>query len=396
MIPSKKTFCIAPFQHACVDSKGDLSICCVSNETKEYRYEDIKEWYESDTLKSLRHNLVNGVKDPICEYCWTSEEYDGTSQREIYNRHIGKITSDWDKSFEKNKKLMSVVNDIDYKNINSFDLKLGNLCNLKCIMCSTDNSSQLLAEARMYPELKQFYDEIDPKKYQWPEKEEFKNWCKTFLGSSIHIKFTGGEPFLNPYLLEVLTNIPLEQRKKCILQFTTNLTSISNDIMKILSSFKETWFSVSVEGIDEIFEYARFGHSWKTLQKNLLMLLDKQSKKNIFVSINHVIQSPTFNGIIDLIQYFDSLKTKIQPIFLNSPTCYSLLSIKQKVKENFLEQIKNYKGYNLPYVISLRSHIRNNIEHDPKLAEQCVHRLETIDKIRKKDFKKIIPIDYFL
>lgn len=396
MIPSKKTFCIAPFQHACVTSKGDLSICCISRETKKYRYNNIKEWHDSDTLRSLRNNLVNGIEDPICNYCWKEESSNKISQRQIYNKHIGKIIEDqWEKNFQKNQNLINIISNIDYKNINSFDLKLGNLCNLKCIMCTTDSSSQLLAEAKMYPELQKFYKKIDQKNYQWPETEEFKNWCQTFLGSSIHIKFTGGEPFINPYLLESLEAIPDAQKKKCILHFSTNLTIMNKKIMEILPKFKETWVSVSVEGIDRVLEYARFGHKWRDLQKNLKMLLDNQLE-NVFVSINHVVQSPTFAGIFDLIEYFDKLKIKIEPLFLTSPKCFQLSSLKKTVKETLLEQLTKYKGYNSSYVIALCSHIQNNIEYNPILAKQCIDRLETMDKIRKNNFKEIIPIDYFI
>ena len=166
MIPNKNTFCIAPFQHACVKSTGKLAICCVSKENKKYKYDEIVEWYNSDTLKHLRSDLVNGVKNPICNTCWISEESNKQSQRQVYNKHIGKIIEDhWDKNFKHNKKLLDVISNINYKNINSFDLKLGNLCNLKCIMCNADSSSQLLAEARMYPELQEFHGNVEQKNY---------------------------------------------------------------------------------------------------------------------------------------------------------------------------------------------------------------------------------------
>ena len=398
MIPNKDTFCIAPFQHACLNSKGFINVCCVSKETNKYKYKyhELEKWYNSDTLNKLRSDLINGVQNPTCKTCWAAEVSNKISQRQIYNKHIGKILEKhWNKNFEQNKKLIDVVSNIDYKNINSFDLKLGNLCNLKCIMCGAGSSSQLLAEAKLNPELKEFYGDDDQKNYNWPDSKEFKEWCKTFLGSSIHIKFTGGEPFMNPYLLECLESIPDDQKKKCILHFTTNLTIINNDIIKILSGFKETWISVSIEGIDKVLEYARFGHKWKDLEKNLMLLI-KDRPKNLFVSVSHVVQSPTFAGIVDLINYCDKLKIKLEPLFLHSPECFQLSSIKKHIKEEFLNQIKEYKGYNISYVNSVCSFIKKNIEYNPVLAKQCVRRLEITDRVRKNDFKEIIPIDYFI
>jgi len=396
MVPNIDTFCIAPFQHACIENKGDLKICCRSNEKTKYKYNELEKWYNSDTLRSLRNNLINGIKDPICKSCWQDESVNSRSLRQVYNKHIGKILEDqWDKNFEKNKKLIDIISALNFKNINSFELRLGNLCNLKCIMCRSSNSSQLLAEAKINPEVQEFFGKRDQKDYQWPQQKEFKDWCKLFLGCAIHIKFTGGEPFMNPYLLESLESIPDEQKKICILHFNTNLTIINKDILKILSKFKETWISVSVEGIDKVLEYARFGHKWKDLEKNFMLLI-KDSPKNVFISVIHVVQSPTFAGILDLVKYFDDLKIKITPSILIDPKCFQFYSIKKHIKEDFLNQIKNYDGYNISYVDSLRLFTQQNIEYDPTLAKQCVYRLKTLDRIRKNNFEEIIPIDYFI
>ena len=63
---------------------------------------------------------------------------------------------------------------------------------------------------------------------------------------------------MNPYLLETLESIPAEQKRKCILHFTTNLTKINNKILNILTKFKETWLAVSIEGVGIVLEYARY------------------------------------------------------------------------------------------------------------------------------------------
>lgn len=397
MIPSKKTFCVAPFQHSCITSEGKLRICCISNEEeKKHQYNKLENWYNSNTLKNLRNDLIKGEKNIICKNCWNDEETGKESQRQIYNKHIGKIDhKNWDKNFKKNLNLINLITNISHKNINSFDLKLGNLCNLKCIMCNADSSSQLLAEAKIHPELKELHGNKKVDNYQWPESKEFQEWCKSFLGSAIHIKFTGGEPFLNPYLLDTLNSIPAEQKSKCILHFTTNLTVINEKILDVLSSFKKIWLSVSIEGIGEVLEYARYGHQWKNLKNNLNFLIKKQTK-NIVLSVNHVVQSPTFAGINNLVKYFDKLKIKLEPIFLNYPKCFQLLSIKKEVKKNFIKQFENYKDYNLPYITALRTFVHKNMDYDPLLAKQCVSRLKILDNVRKNNFEKIIPLDYFI
>tara|TARA_R110000824_G_scaffold277423_1_gene465638 strand:+ start:332 stop:1525 length:1194 start_codon:yes stop_codon:yes gene_type:complete len=397
MIPNKNTFCIAPYQHINITPKGDLKVCCVSKEEKKYKYYDTKNWHESDILKSLRSNLEKGIKDPICNNCWKKEDTGYISQRQIYNKHIGKILENsWDKNFIKNKKLINAIENVSLDNITSFDMELGNLCNLKCIMCNPGWSSQLLAEAKLNPELQKLdnYD-LEANNYRWPEAEQFKDWCKKFLYKADYVQITGGEPFMNPYLLETLESIPAEQKRKCILQFTTNLTKINNKILNIITKFKEAWLSVSVEGVGAVLEYARFGLKWHDLQKNL-DTITKNKPNNLFLNLNHVVQSPTFVGITDLVNYFDNKKMKIEPLFLTYPTCFQLLSIKTIYKTQLLDKLKNYDGYNITYINSLKKFIQKNIKYDENLAKQCVYRLQAFDKVRKNDFTKITPIDYFI
>jgi organic radical activating enzyme len=392
-----KTFCIAPFKHACIESKGNLRVCCVSKEKNEYRYDQIEEWYKSDTLKKLRKNLKDGIKDPICTGCWKAEENGKISQRNIYNKHIGKILSNhFIKSFEKNNELKKIMqNDDDYNNIDSFDMQLGNHCNLKCIMCGPHYSSEILLETKKYKEIDIFYKRENSKNFVWAKEKNFIDWCTKNLKKTRHIKFTGGEPFLNPYLLDTLKNIPLDQKKKCILHFATNLTIINEEILKILDYFKETWLTVSVEGIGKVLEYARFGHKWEDLENNLHRI-ENIKNKNIFLNISHVVQAPTFYGIDNLISYFDNKHLKLNALFLENPKVFKLTSIKTEYKEKFLEKFKNYNGYNIEYVNSLLSFIKNNLMYDPLMGEKCVERLQIFDKIRKNSFQDIIPIDYFI
>ena len=83
--------------------------------------------------------------------------------------------------------ILNQINNPSVKNIKSFDLVLGNLCNLKCIMCNPGQSSQLLAEANLNPELKKWYTKnntYNQKLFNWPEDNDFVNWCEKNLQQS--------------------------------------------------------------------------------------------------------------------------------------------------------------------------------------------------------------------
>lgn len=377
-----------------MNPQGFLKICCASKEQVDYKYNDIETWFKSEKLQRLRANLRDGIKDPICQQCWTREKNGRWSQRKTYNKYIGKILEDsWDKNFAKNINLKESIENIDTANIRSFDLKLGNLCNLKCIMCYPGSSSQIMAEAKLHPALRKFYSDDLNADFTYAEGKPFKRWCDKFLKNSLHIKFTGGEPFMNPYLLDTLHSIPDTQKKKCILHFTTNLTKVNQEILKIFDKFKEIWLSVSVEGIGDLLAYARYGHQWDNLEKNLSTVM---GKKNVHVGVSHVVQAPTFIGIKDLINYFDKKQIDIEALFLNDPKCYHINAVKTEHKKDFLSVMQNYDGHNKTFVDTVKNFVSGNLAHDKNLAEQCVLRLKTFDKVRKNSFTKVVPVDYFI
>lgn len=396
MTPNPDTFCIAPFKHAHVSNDGKLKVCCQSRDKKEYNYDQLEEWYNSKACQTLRKNLIAGIKDPICNACWITEKNKEKSQRQIYNLHIGGILEkNFNKSFERDKNLNRIINNQDSKNINTFDFKLGNHCNLKCTMCDPAQSSEILLEAKTNKNIAKFYKMPDSKDFVWAKQKKFSEWCTNNFDGIKYIKFTGGEPFINPYLLNTLKDIPEDQKIKCILHFTTNLTILNKEILEQFKKFKETWLDVSIEGTKNVFEYIRKGHSWDEITKNINIILNLQYN-NVHIHVSYVVQNLSLFDIENLIQYCDSKKLKLNPLFLQWPIEFKLQTIKTKYKDDLLEKLKEYQGYNKDFVISVCEHIKNNIDYDQTLASKALERLKIFDKARGTNFKNIILEDYFI
>jgi len=379
----KETFCLAPWYSIYLNSKGDLSPCCkFKNSKKQYSYSKIEDYFNSPELERVRQDLLQGVKNHNCDRCWKDEINGGDSLRLITNRTI---------ALHSKINPQEQINEPKTSNIKSFDLTLGNLCNLKCVMCSPDLSSQLLVEAKLNTTIQKRYGfEANQKDFNWPNGNDFVEWCDRYLPEAIHIKFTGGEPFLVPWIYDVLSAIPSEQKKKCVLHFTTNLTIINDKLFDELRKFKEVWISVSVEGTNETFEYLRYGHSWEKLSSNIKNILSKKISNLIF-KVNHVVQTPSYHSITDMTDFFDGIGIEIHPILLTSPKHYHISSLTRRSKEDFLDQTKGYSGHNLNFINFVRSVSYENIEQDRKLTRACVKDLSILDRVRGNDYKKIIP-----
>ena len=347
---NKKTFCVAPWYGVHLGSDKKLSPCCKYKEKSDYEYSNIEEYFNSDPLNNLRQDLLNGVKNQNCSVCWKDEEKGGDSHRLILNRTIAGGTE---------TRLFDQIDDPKLANIKSFDLTLGNLCNLKCVMCKPNHSSQLLAEAVLNPDLKSIYgEEYHQKDFDWPKNDDFVEWCNKYLPQAIHIKFAGGEPFIVPWIHDVIERIPDEQKKKCILHFTTNLTVLNDKMFECFRKFKEVWISVSVEGVEETHEYLRYGHSWSLIAEHMSRI-ENMEIDNLILKINHVVQSPSYHSIIPMTKFFDEKKLMIYPILLSRPSHFHISALTETAKQQFLNSTARYAGFNKNF-IDFWSYLRTN------------------------------------
>ena len=388
MIPNKNTFCMAPITSVFLDSNNKLYPCCNYVGKSNHSFDRIGDYINSKGLNNLKKDLVKGVKNKNCQTCWNDESIGNDSLRLIMNRTL---TPEYKGKIDK---LLTENNVADLK---KFHLNLGNLCNLKCLMCGPKLSSQLLAEVNTNQQLKGIYgkEHYDQETYNWPKQNNFVEWCEKYLPNAININFTGGEPFINPWISKVLKKIPNEQKSKCILHFTTNLTVFDEDLFKnIFPKFKEVWLSVSVEGTDKTFEYIRYGHSWQKLLKNLNLIQDMKID-NLKLNINYVLQSISYHSIVNLVDVFDKLKLEIRPISLNTPNYLHISSLTKIAKEKFINETSQYKGLNSKFINVVRNITKQNIEQNHTYATKCKEHLQKFDGVRKNSYKDIIPIENF-
>jgi len=377
----KDTFCVAPWYSIHLDSTGRLAPCCKFSKPL-HNYSHIQEYFKSSELEQVRKDLLNGVKNANCNKCWKDEDNGADSLRLISNRTIGPNT---------NRPIMEQIKEPKLSELKSFDLTLGNLCNLKCVMCNPGLSSQLLAEANLNPALKNRYDKnYIQKNFDWPKGDDFVNWCNKHLPQAIHIKFSGGEPFIIPWIQTVLDKIPDEQKKKCILHFTTNLTIVNLGLFENFSKFKEVWLSVSAEGIEETHEYMRYGHKWETLETNI-RLIQEMKIPNLIFKVNHVVQTPSYHSIIPMTEYFDDLNMDIHPILLKTPKHHHISALNKGAKKKFLDNTNTYKGRNHNFINFVRSVSELHMEQDNNLTKLCIEDLSRLDRVRNNNFRKIIP-----
>jgi len=99
----------------------------------------LEEIWNSEYLREVRRGMLRGERISACEHCYRMEESGGTSLRQIANRAASESIGEMARRVvEENAALADPPS--------SLHLWLGNLCNLKCRMCSPIYSSQIAAD----------------------------------------------------------------------------------------------------------------------------------------------------------------------------------------------------------------------------------------------------------
>jgi hypothetical protein len=141
---------------------GDVRVCCTANASgaglednktaglvkkdgiaMNLRDHTIEEIWNSDHMKQTRLQMLNGEIPTSCTKCFEEESKGVVSKRQWETREWeNKI--DIQSIVDKTAPDGSLEADIPY-----FDLRLGNVCNLKCVMCSPHDSSSWIKDWKL-------------------------------------------------------------------------------------------------------------------------------------------------------------------------------------------------------------------------------------------------------
>jgi molybdenum cofactor biosynthesis enzyme MoaA len=303
-----KTFCKAPFKTTVIDTDGALLPCCefMTYKSKLDLYKlnakntkMFKDWWEKG-LDPLREKMLNGEIDPGCEYCISKEKNPNISNLRIEtNNKIPDTFEEIKNDYLQNKR--------EYPK--HVELRLGNYCNLKCIMCGPYASSSILAEYKMN---KKQYNEYgiesnwqDPNMpNDWYSYEHNKEIMLDLVSKASMINFGGGEPFISPAIVEVLNSIS----PKTYLSFNTNMTRINDKVLETLKKFDTIDIQASIDGTGQHNDYIRYGSKWNSIVENFKKL---KTCNNISVNVYYILGHTSLFTLKDVIAFAEDINVKL-------------------------------------------------------------------------------------
>jgi organic radical activating enzyme len=212
-------------------------------------------------MKTLREDFLAGNKPQNCRRCWNEERAGRTSKR-MHTLDRLKHMIDADVSWTS-----------DAMPLMFLDLKLGNICNLKCRICGSWSSSQFAAEEIRFnrkEETRSSFAYQMLKDGAWPrESAEFWEDLDRHLDNIRYIEFTGGEPFMIKEHFQLLQKLVDTGRAAQVeIHYNTNGTQYPEEGEAIWKHFKHVEIALSIDDIEQRFEYQRSNAVWADVVAN--------------------------------------------------------------------------------------------------------------------------------
>ena len=397
---SKNTLCAVPWMHLNFEPNGKVVPCCLTS-THNYfagdlNTQSIEEIWNSNNMKKLRKQMINGEEPEICSKCFDRERVTGESGRYYHSKEFPNVI-----------KIIPEITQPDgtckTMELKYWDFRFSNLCNFKCRSCGPRYSSAWVPDAK-----KLGY--ADQEKV-WSIESVNDKTNFDFLADQVkHVQkvyFAGGEPLLMPEHWQTLDLLVDNNRFDVKISYNTNASSWTYGKKNALDYWRK-WEHGKIEvwpSIDEIGERAeliRAGTVWSKVEENLkeLVTLD-----NVIVRPGMTVGAWNVNRLPEIINHLIDIgvinaKQKYQNFFINlleQPSHYHVHILPDNFRKETITKLEEFiKLHNLKYQTTI-DHLFTHILHelrqpfDASAAKKFLHVSKEVDRVRNEDILKVIP-----
>jgi len=173
--------------------------------------------------------------------------------------------------------------------------------------------------------------------------------------------------------------------------FITNASKDFSDIIDSLGDFKYVHCSVSLEGIGEVQEWARYGSDWNAVERHVLKAVNNP---RIDVTVLHTFQTATVLGFADLANWCKTNNVMLSTNIVYEPACLSVKTLPQDIKTKLLTDIKANKNIIDDTEISYNDLLIkvDDLEYSPSLCNDFFKYIEWYETNKNvKKLRNIFP-----
>lgn len=370
---TNKNFCPIPWTGFMYNSDGTVQNCIRNREPiGNLKNNTLKEILDANI--EIKQNMLDNKLGSGCQGCHQLEQgkksFDIASDRIFYLKEL------------KNVPLST------YDNINTFDLhkidvRWSNSCNFGCVYCGPDYSSKWVAELK-----------LDKPAVPEDRKKELKQYVFDNAHQLKHVYLAGGEPLLMKENIELL-NILQEKNPNVNLRVNTNLSKTGTPIFDLICQFKNVHWTISVESMNDEFEYIRHGGKWVDFLDNLEIIRKLDHK----ISFNMLWIPLNYLSIFDCINFLQELGFHENSFIVNGiedPKPFDIRNLPDSVLDHLRTKLIDQMSKLDDYL--LRNSYQNMLDfvNRPFVKDQAsmLKYITRIDQLRNLRSKGVFPEFY--
>ena len=391
-IPHEK-FCVLPWVSLETSPIGTVRPCCLAEEeitdingnkfdlSKSAELADIQ---DSNYMRKLRKKFLRAEQPDTCRKCWAVEDADGTSKRMHTLNRLKHIIpdSDWTQ---------------DPKPLMFLDLKLGNICNLKCRICGSWSSSTFAVEEIEFSpiaEKKTGFHYQMLKQGAWAkDNQDFWEEIKNLSDQIRYIEFTGGEPFMireHFRFLERIVDMGIAGQVE--IHYNTNGTQFPDNAEDVWQHFKTVEIAFSIDDVGARFEYQRANAVWSEVESNIAQFIamrdrhpNIQLQACITVNVFNVIYLETVANWADQ-QGFDFVYWNM----LHEARHFSIAALPDTAKQAIVEKLST-AAVSTKTQAEIKSVIDFMMQGQSLDGTQLLNQITITDQRRKQSLADVEP-----
>lgn len=293
LLNDSKSFCMMPWIHMHITPGGVALPCCIGDQKYNVgnaSEHTIAELINNDHMNALRLDMLENTLNPVCSTCHRHEAQGVDSSRksmnEIFKAH-----------FDESLLYTDITGQITKFKMRYFDIRLSNICNMKCRTCNSHYSSLWEQE-----------DARQGRKIFTIEKNTKASYLHDIIHHVPYIEmayFAGGEPFITEEHYTILEEMIRQKRSHDItLSYNTNLSTLKfkdKDLLSLWKHFKKGInIYASLDHYGDRAEYIRHGTDWGQIETNFELL---KNNPDVTLAINSVLNIFNFQTFGDFYLY---------------------------------------------------------------------------------------------
>jgi hypothetical protein len=364
---NSKTYCPLIFHGIYVErtSNGAYHIAPCSTSKKSQVLTQKIDFVNNQSLNLLRVSANNNVRAPHCQSCWVVEDNHGESKRQVY------IDLYRENQIPQTQSI--VLFSLDYNTLP--------ICNAKCIICSPTYSSAWIQDAQLLNNTESRFTKSTNISDINKEQNQLDGLDLTQLKS---VYFNGGEPLLTNDHVTILTQ--LQNINEVAVSYNINGSCYpTEDVLQLWSKAKEVTLSLSIDGINEQFEYIRNPLIWKQVSDNIAKL--NNCLPNLKINIAYTVGLHNVFGLRECINWCNTNIDKFDVATqFHVHTANGKLDIKfagRELRKSFLNELSLIDNNKFYWVTSLKNYVRSTV--DP--SNDWMDYLYSLDKIRNTNWE---------